>query len=99
MNVSDVPPKREWVNIETETRIHPYEMYKITSMACVEVISKETEGNGTIKRYVVLRDGEYEVWVEASAKDTLVDERRPDERVSEAGREATEPDDQIQKLR
>ena len=88
MNVSDVPPEREWVNIKTETRIHPYEMYKITSMDYVEVINKETDDEETIVRWVLLRDGEYEVWVKAAARDAYGYARRPGERVSEAEREA-----------
>ena len=88
MNVSDVPPEREWVNIETETRIHPYEMYKITSMDYVEVINKETDDEGRIARWVLLRGGEYEVWVEAAARDAYGYPRQPDEQVSDAEREA-----------
>lgn len=88
MNVSDVSSEHEWVNIETETRIHPYEMYKVASLDYVEVIDRETDDEGTIKRWVLLRDGEYEVWVKAAARDAYGYARRPDEQVSDAEREA-----------
>ena len=88
MNVSDVPPEREWVNIETETRIHPYEMHKIASLDYVEVINRETDDTGTIKRWVLFRDGKYEVWVKAAARDAYGYAHQPDEQVSNAEREA-----------
>ena len=90
MNVTAAPPEREWINVATGDRIHPYSMHKIANLAYVEVTNKETDQNGSLKRWVLIRDGEYETWVEAAAQDVYGYPRRPGEEVSQAEREAIE---------
>lgn len=90
MDLPTVPREREWIDVGTGRRLHPYELYRIASVDYVEVVTRETDETGTVRRYVLLCDGEYEVWVEASARDTYGYDRRSDERVPEAEREAIE---------
>lgn len=60
MRVDEVPPEKEWVNVETGERRHPFSVFKITNLPYVEVTASESTEENHSRRWVYIRDGEYE---------------------------------------
>ena len=88
MRVDEVPPEKEWINVETGDRKHPFSMFKTTNLPYVEVTASESNEKNHSRRWVYIHDGEYQVWVHASTQDEYGYELQPEERVSEREFEA-----------
>lgn len=88
MKTDEVPPEKECINIETGDRMHPFSMFKTTNLPCVEVTASESDEENHSRRWVYIRDGEYQVWVHASAQDEYGYKLQPEERVSAGAFEA-----------
>lgn len=82
--IGSVPPEKEFINVETGTRIHPYGRYKTINFPEVELVSSVTDEDDAFIREVTIRDGEYEVWVKAGFYNEYGYELQPAERVSAA---------------
>lgn len=82
--ISEVPPEKEFINVETESRVHPYGRYKTINRLDVELVSSITGPDSSFIREVTIKDGEYEVWVLAGEYDDYGYPLQSDERVSDA---------------
>lgn len=78
------PEHKHWENIETGERIHPYLAYKHDPRNDIELVAQQSNDEGKIKRRVIIRDGEYEVWVQVEALDEYGYDLQPEETVSDA---------------
>lgn len=84
MNISEVPPEEEWLNVKTGDRRHPYGMYKYVNRKDIEVVSSISDEDNRPKRWVYVHKGKYCVWFKASAEDEYGYDLQPEERVSDA---------------
>jgi hypothetical protein len=86
---SDVPEEKLWVEVGEGGRINPYGVHKTVNQDHVEVTNSVSE-DGRVKRWVFFKDGEHRAWVQVAAEDEYGYEVQPEERLSEAKREALE---------
>lgn len=84
----DVPDAAYWVEVGGDGRAHPYGMYKLVNQREIEVTNSITTTEKNPRRWVILRDGEYEVWVLQRYEAEYGYQLQPDERVSPAERDA-----------
>lgn len=84
----DTPDEEYWVEVDGDRRTHPYAMHRTVNQDEVEVVSSISDDDNHPKRWVIVRDGEHEVWVQVAELDTYGYELQPDEQVSDAELEA-----------
>lgn len=84
----DLPADAYWVEVDGDGRIHPYVVYRMVNRSDIEVVDSVTTDGNSLRRYVLLRDGEYEVWVVQRHNQEYGYALRDDEQVSKAEREA-----------
>lgn len=77
-----VPPEKEYINVDTGERIHPFLAYKYTTPKSVEVVNVIADDqHQRILRQVYISNGTYKVWVRASAADEYGYPLQPEERL------------------
>lgn len=84
----DVPDDAHWVQVNGEGRIHPYGMHRMVNRKAIDVVDRISTDDKTSRRWVLLRDGDYEVWGKQRYEQEYGYELQDDERVSEAERDA-----------
>jgi hypothetical protein len=84
----EVPDERYWVEVGSDRRMHPYGLHKVVNFPDVEVVDSISDEDNHPKRWVLLRDGSYEVWVEVAAEEECGYPLQPAEQVSAAERHA-----------
>lgn len=84
----DTPDDAYWVEVDGDTRIHPYGMHKTVNRRDVEVVHCVSDDENHPRRWVIVRDGEHEAWVMKRYEDEYGYDLTPDEQVSEVEVEA-----------
>lgn len=84
MNIPSVPEENKFVNITKGTRMHPFGMHKLVNLNTVEVVQSVTDDDNHPRRYVLLEDGDYEVWVKRKDKEDYGYELQDDERLPQS---------------
>jgi hypothetical protein len=80
----EFPEDAHWVAVNAEGRIHPYGMHRMVNRRDVEVTASVSTDSNNPRRWVLVRDGGYEVWVMQRYQSEYGYELQPDEQVSTA---------------
>lgn len=80
----DTPDEEYWVEVGGDGRRHPYAMHRTVNRNDVEVVNSVTDEDRNVKRWVIVRDGSYEVWAKVAEQDEYGYPLQPDEQVSAA---------------
>lgn len=62
--------------------MHPYGIHKMVNRDTSEVVKAESDDKGYAIRWAIIRNGNYEAWVQIAKQDQYGYELRPNERVS-----------------
>lgn len=81
---NNTPDEAYWMEVGGDGRIHPYAMHREVNRNDVEVVSSVTDEDNHPKRWVLIKDGTYEAWVQAAETDEYGYHPQPEERVSES---------------
>lgn len=84
----DTPDEAYWVEVSGDGRRHPYGMHKTVNLDDVEVVNCISDDDRHPKRWVIIRHGKHEAWVQVAEKDEYGYEVSQEERVSETELEA-----------
>jgi hypothetical protein len=85
---TDIPAEKYWEQIREDRQMHPYAMYKMVNRDTVEVVASAPSGDASTKRFVLVKNGAYEVWVKTAEQQTYGYPLDPQECVSETELEA-----------
>lgn len=82
--ISEVPEEKEYVNVVTGRRFHPYGLVKRVNRDDVEVVECVTDGDNRPLRWVAIANEQYEVWVLVEVQDEYGYDLRLEEQVPAA---------------
>lgn len=84
----DVSDEVMWTRVNGDGRMHPFGMHKVVNRRETEVLNCVSSDENHPRRWVLLRDGEYQIWVQGRYKQEYGYGLQADEKVSEAERDA-----------
>ena len=85
---TETPAEAYWVEVGGSREFHPYGMHRLVNLRGVEVVNSVTDDERHPRRWVLVRDGGHEVWVQRRHEDEYGYPLRPAERVSDRELEA-----------